>query len=203
MSLIDNQQYFKDTKFIASFFGLKDLPRKSSNLREVVFVGRSNCGKSSIINSVTKKHKLAAVSKIPGRTQAINYFEVNADKYLVDLPGYGYAKVPTKTKLNWGNLLQNYLISRSNQIHIILIMDIRHPFKELDLKMLDFCCSYKISTHIVLNKCDQLTKTQIKNITDLTTKNLKNYPWISNQITSTTKNIGIEDLREKIISWLK
>ncbi len=201
MSVNHNQQYFKDTCFLDSVFDLKTLPPDTS--KEVAFAGRSNCGKSSVINVVTKKHKLAIISKTPGRTQSINYFKVNEQKYLVDLPGYGYAKVPGKVQLVWEQLLEKYFITRKSLAGVILIMDIRHPLKDFDKQMLLFCSHHQLPAHIVLNKADKLSKRQINETMNDIRPILKSWPWVSVQAFSALRLVGVEELQQKIITWLE
>lgn len=193
-----HQQYFKDTHFIDSVFDLKTLPKDPC--QEVVFAGRSNCGKSSVINVVTQKHKLAIISKTPGRTQSINYFQIMTKKYLVDLPGYGYAKVSTKIKSHWEQLIEQYFITRKSLTGVILIMDIRHPFKDFDRQMLLFCSYNQLPTHIVLNKSDKLSNQQIQAVLQKIDLELKNWPLASAQTFSSLTGSGVAELRKKIIS---
>lgn len=202
MSINNNQQYFNDTKFIKSIFKLQDLPMDKA--KELAIVGRSNCGKSSVINSITNQKKLAVTSKTPGRTRAINYFEVEPKKYLVDLPGYGYAKVAVATKLAWGNLIEQYLQTRKSLIGIILIMDIRHPFKPEDEQMLLFCKHNNLTTSIILNKADQLSPNKAKVTQQSSIIHLQSLDIHADiQIFSSINGIGIIELREKIIDWLQ
>lgn len=126
---------FQNAKFFTTVNHLKDLP---DTPLEIAFVGRSNAGKSSAINTLTNHVRLAYVSKTPGRTQHINFFELQNGNFLVDLPGYGYAQVPEAIRTRWVKLLGDYLQQRKQLIGLILIMDARHPLKELDIRMLDF-----------------------------------------------------------------
>lgn len=201
MSVNHNQQYFKTTHFFDSVFDLKTLP--SDNCQEVAFAGRSNCGKSSVINVITQKHKLAIISKTPGRTKSINYFQITDQKYLVDLPGYGYAKVATKTKINWEQLIEKYFVSRKSLTGVVLIMDIRHPFKDFDKQMLLFCSYNNLPTYIVLNKADKLSNSQVQEMLKKVNSELKNWPLASAQIFSAITLIGLDELRKKIILWLE
>lgn len=202
--LINNnyQKYFQNTKFVKSIFELKHLP--IDTCKEIAIVGRSNCGKSSIINSITNQKKLATTSKSPGRTQAINYFEISAKKYLVDLPGYGYAKVATTTKLSWQPLIEKYLQTRKSLTGIILVMDIRHPLKPEDQQMLLFCKHYNIATKIVLNKADQLSIAKSNAIQQSFIPKLQSLGTPSEvQIFSAIQKIGIVELRNTILNYLQ
>ena len=126
---------FQNAKFFTTVNHLKDLPDTPA---EIAFVGRSNAGKSSAINTLTNHVRLAYVSKTPGRTQHINFFELENGNFMVDLPGYGYAQVPEAIRAHWVKLLGDYLQQRRQLIGLILIMDSRHPLKALDIQMLDF-----------------------------------------------------------------
>src|SRR5688500_9830147 len=125
--------------------------------REVAFVGRSNAGKSSAINVLTSQNKLARTSKTPGRTQLLNYFELAPERYLVDLPGFGYAAVPLDVKRKWQKQLEKYLEQRKSLQGLVLLMDIRHPFKELDEMIVQWCQNSQMPLHILLTKADKLT----------------------------------------------
>ncbi|MFT5422222.1 MAG: GTP-binding protein [Candidatus Endobugula sp.] len=125
---------------------------------EVAFAGRSNAGKSSAINTITDQKSLARISKTPGRTQMINFFGIDEDRSLVDLPGYGYAKVPEKVKIRWQQTLGKYLETRQALRGMVLMMDIRHPLKEFDLQMIKWANNAKLSVHILLTKADKLKR---------------------------------------------
>lgn len=202
MPIDNNLQYLQSTKFIKSIFDIKQLP--IDNIKELAFVGRSNCGKSSIINALTNKKNLAITSKTPGRTRAINYFEIVPNKYLVDLPGYGYAKVSTATKLAWSDLLEQYLQTRKSLIAIILIMDIRQIFKDEDKQMLLFAKYHNLPTKIVLNKSDKLSPNKIKPILQSSISTLKSIGLTSDiQIFSSINKTGVIELRNTVIEFLK
>ena len=126
---------FQNATFYTSVNDTQDLPQHSGI--EIAFAGRSNAGKSSAINTLTNRSRLAFVSKTPGRTQQINFFKLDAEQFLVDLPGYGYAKVPHSIRQHWEKLLSNYLQTRESLKGLVLIMDIRHPLKSLDIQMLE------------------------------------------------------------------
>lgn len=193
---------FKGAKFFITVNDLKFLPITKS---EIVFVGRSNSGKSSVINTLTCHNRLSYVSKQPGRTQYINFFELKNQLFLVDLPGYGYAAVPEKIRKHWVNLLGEYLKTREQLIGIILIMDIRHPLKDLDKQMLDFISNRNIPVHILLSKSDKLSKQEqnkaLKNIQNLLV-HWKNEINITIQTFSSLKKIGIEQVENTVNSWI-
>lgn len=202
MSVKLNQQNFTSTTFLTSVFDIKSLPKDTG--KEVAFAGYSNCGKSSVINVVVQNNNLAITSKTPGRTQSINFFHIKNHKYLVDLPGYGYAKAATNTKKIWATLIEQYLISRKSLVSIILIMDIRHPLKILDQHMLLFCALNNLPVYILLNKSDQLSNQQINLTIKNVTLNIKEYynNTIVIQPFSALKKLGVQQLQEHIISCL-
>jgi GTP-binding protein len=127
---------------------------------EVAFAGRSNAGKSSAINALTNRRRLAFVSKTPGRTQQINYFALDGDRYLVDLPGYGFAKVPLALQSRWDRLLSGYLQSRASLRGLVVIMDVRHPLTPLDQQLLDWFSPTGKPVLVLLTKADKLTRQQ-------------------------------------------
>ena len=126
---------------------------------EIAFAGRSNAGKSSALNTLTNQKTLARVSRTPGRTQLINYFALpDAGCFLVDLPGYGYAEVPEQVRAHWQALLGRYLLQREVLRGVVLLMDIRHPMKELDIRMLECCAERRLPAHVLLTKADKLSR---------------------------------------------
>jgi GTP-binding protein len=154
---------FTNTKFIGSFPSYEDLPLDKGD--EIAFCGRSNSGKSSVINALTKNKKLAKTSKTPGRTQAINLFCLRGDesKRLIDLPGYGYAKVSKSKRQEWGLVIDEYLNMRKSLKGLVIIMDIRHPLKESDRMLLDWCQETQTPFLILLNKADKFSKNKSYN----------------------------------------
>jgi len=148
--------HFQKTLFICSAHNLSQCPADEGF--EVAFAGRSNVGKSSVINCLTGNNKLARISKTPGRTQLLNFFSVTENTRLVDLPGYGFARVPQKIRQHWGALLQGYFETRRSLAGLILIMDIRHPLKPFDRQLLAWCQSTGLPVHVVLNKADKISR---------------------------------------------
>jgi GTP-binding protein len=146
------------TEFIKSAVKPKDYPE--TVLPEVAFVGRSNVGKSSLVNVLVNRKNLVRTSSTPGRTQLINFFDVNGRLVLVDLPGYGYAKAPPEVRKQWGPMIETYLAKRDNLRAVVLILDIRRIPSDGDLQMLGWLESYGIPPIIVLTKCDKLSKTE-------------------------------------------
>ena len=192
---------FQNAKFFTTVNHLKDLPDTPA---EIAFVGRSNAGKSSAINTLTNNVRLAYVSKTPGRTQHINFFELENGNFMVDLPGYGYAQVPEAIRAHWVKLLGDYLQQRRQLIGLILIMDSRHPLKALDIQMLDFFHITGRPVHILLSKADKLSKNdQIKTLAAVK-KSLKPYTdrqKISVQLFSSLKKQGMDEVNQVVGSW--
>ena len=192
---------FQNAKFFTTVNHLKDLPDTPA---EIAFVGRSNAGKSSTINTLTNHVRLAYVSKTPGRTQHINFFELENGNFMVDLPGYGYAQVPEAIRAHWVKLLGDYLQQRRQLIGLILIMDSRHPLKALDIQMLDFFHITGRPVHILLSKADKLSKNdQIKTLAAVK-KSLKPYTErqkISVQLFSSLKKQGMDEVNQVVGSW--
>lgn len=170
---------------------------------EVAFAGRSNAGKSSAINALTRAN-LARTSKTPGRTQLLNFFSLDDQRRLVDLPGYGYAKVPVPLKLHWQQHLEAYLSSRTSLMGLILMMDIRHPLTPFDSLMLDWAASSQMPMHILLTKADKLTFGAGKAALLKTEQEIINN-WgatASIQLFSSTKRVGLAEAHEVLANWL-
>ncbi|SRR5690554_1351114 len=171
---------------------------------EVAFAGRSNAGKSSALNTLTRA-SLARTSKTPGRTQLLNFFSLDEDRRLVDLPGYGYAKVPIPLKLHWQRHLEAYLGSRTSLMGLILMMDIRHPLTPFDCLMLDWAAGSKMPMHILLTKADKLTFGAAKAALLKTQKDIQQR-WgdaATIQLFSSTKRLGIVEAQHVLASWLQ
>lgn len=191
---------FNHTEFTTSAATLDACPPDS--LAEIAFAGRSNAGKSSAINTITGHSQLARISKTPGRTQLINYFSLQNHRYLVDLPGYGYAKVPLAVKNKWQHELERYLRKREALVGLVLMSDIRHPLKEFDRMMIDWSMQSRLPMHILLTKADKLKKGAAQNILLGVKRELAQFEDISVQLFSSLKNTGIETARQKLGEWL-
>ena len=193
---------FSLATFYTTVNHIKDLPMHGG--REVAFVGRSNAGKSSAINTLANHVRLAYTSKTPGRTQHLNYFSLGHNDYIVDLPGYGYAKVPPEAKRHWEGLLSSYLQKREELCGLVVIMDIRRPLLELDETMLDWFAPTGKPVHILLTKSDKLSRQQ-STLTLLKVKAYlgENYPQCSVQLFSSLKKQGLEEAEAVIAGWLK
>ncbi|MBD9483403.1 YihA family ribosome biogenesis GTP-binding protein [Pseudomonas sp. PDM14] len=170
---------------------------------EVAFAGRSNAGKSSALNTLTHA-SLARTSKTPGRTQLLNFFRLDDERRLVDLPGYGYAKVPIPLKQHWQRHLEAYLGSRESLAGLILMMDIRHPLTEFDCMMLDWSLASHMPMHILLTKADKLAFGAAKNALLKVRQDIRK-GWgegVSIQLFSAPKRQGIEEAQAVLAQWL-
>ncbi|MBT8136136.1 MAG: ribosome biogenesis GTP-binding protein YihA/YsxC [Gammaproteobacteria bacterium] len=147
---------FQQSSFISSAWEVADFVPDEG--LEVAFAGRSNAGKSSAINVIAGQRQLARISKTPGRTQLINFFDVDADRRLVDLPGYGYAKVPEKMQRHWRVLMESYFATRRSLAGLFVIMDVRRPLTDYDTQMLDWAISRECPAHVLLTKADKLKR---------------------------------------------
>ena len=187
--------------FTKSAAALQDFPTESR--AEIAFCGRSNAGKSSAINALCCQNNLARASKTPGRTQLINFFKLQSDIYLVDLPGYGYAKAAAKVRKQWQRLVENYLINREPLCGLVLVMDIRHPLTEIDWTMIRWTEHYKRPLYFLLSKVDKLNRNDTAKTLRKVTSDLEKHGFNSGvQVFSATKKIGITQAEEKISSWL-
>lgn len=191
---------FNQAEFVTSAATLSACPNDSD--AEVAFAGRSNAGKSSAINAITGHSRLARISKTPGRTQLINFFSLGDRKHLVDLPGYGFAKVPLKVKDKWQRELEKYLRKRDALAGLILLSDIRHPLKEFDRMMIDWAVQSGLPLHILLTKADKLKRGAAKNTLLAVQEELKDRDNISVQLFSSLKLIGVKEARAKLSQWL-
>ena len=195
---------FQTVKFLISAQTLQQCPEDSGC--EVAFAGRSNAGKSSAINTLTRNKGLARTSKTPGRTQLINHFEIESGKRIVDLPGYGYAKVPKAIKAKWDRNLAEYLQMRRSLVGLILLMDIRHPLQEFDQQMLNWAAQAGLPVHILLTKADKLKRGPATNALLGVEKLLRDmdpgYTLLSAQIFSSLKKTGLPELEQLLSQWL-
>ncbi|WP_346796834.1 ribosome biogenesis GTP-binding protein YihA/YsxC [Halomonas sp. Bachu 37] len=171
---------------------------------EIAFAGRSNAGKSSAINALTQQNSLARTSRTPGRTQLINFFTVANDSALrlVDLPGYGYAKVPEAVKLEWQHHLSEYLRERYSLRGLVLLMDVRHPLTEFDQMMLGFADQRNMPVHILLTKADKLKNGAAKNALQQVRSRLREWEdLVSVQLFSSLKRDGVDTLSRRLDQW--
>lgn len=193
---------FRKAAFHLSAAALEQLPRGSRG--EIAFAGRSNAGKSSAINALVGRNRLAFVSKSPGRTQLINLYALGGDRYLADLPGYGYAKTSAAQRLAWHPLLGHYLESRAPLRGIALVMDIRHPLTALDRRLLKWYAPVGKPVHVLLSKSDKLSRGQALGVlAEVRTELARISSKFSAQIFSSLKKSGIEEAEAVFSAWLE
>lgn len=193
-----NSIYYQ-AKFIKSAHKITDVPEDQG--REVAFAGRSNAGKSSAINTLTQQKSLARTSKTPGRTQLLNFFAIAPQQRFVDLPGYGYAKVPLAVKKHWHRTMENYLEQRNSLRGMVLVMDIRHPLTVFDQQMIAYCEQRQLALHILLSKADKLNFGAAKN-TLLGVQKTLSTAHGSVQLFSALKKTGVDELHRVLDGWL-
>lgn len=192
---------YRRAQFLVSASKLSQCPQDSG--WEVAFVGRSNAGKSSVINSLTGNKKLAKTSKTPGRTQLLNFFSLGASQRLVDLPGYGFAKVPLAVKREWTKQLENYLQNRQSLRGLVLVMDARHPLQAFDQQMLNWALTAAMPVHILLTKADKLSRGQAASTLLQVRSSLQPHgELVSVQLFSALKRSGQNELIEVLNAWL-
>lgn len=193
---------FSQLEFRYAVHQLADMPPDRG--AEVAFAGRSNAGKSTAINALANRRKLAFVSKTPGRTQAINFFDMGNQCSLVDLPGYGYAKVPRQEQARWDELIGTYISNRNSLILLVIIVDIRRGLTPLDWQMLDWLAPTNKAVHVLLTKSDKLNRQQADAMLKQTTAELARHPGEATaQIFSGTSKTGVKQAQAVIARWLK
>ena len=192
-------KFFTSNQFIGSFKDVNNIP-SFNNLIECCFVGRSNVGKSSIINAITKNKKLAKTSKTPGRTQAINIFSIKKDINLIDLPGYGYASFSKVLREQLSYLIETYIRDRKNLNHVFLLVDAKVGIKNTDIDMLDLINFFQKNFSIIYTKIDKCSKTHIDRQNSSILSLMKNYHnnFTKTFFTSIKKNEGIIDVQKEI-----
>ena len=193
-----NALFKEPVSFVLSVANLSQLPL--SELEEIAFAGRSNVGKSSLINALFNQKKLAKTSSTPGRTQQLNYFNLNDKIHVVDLPGYGYAEAPESLVKQWQKLIFDYLRGRVNLRRVFLLIDSRHGLKKVDKEVMEMLDKAAVTYQIVLTKVDKISFKALKNQETSILNEVKNHAAAYNEIiaTSSEKNIGLEDLRAEI-----
>ncbi|ART80417.1 ribosome biogenesis GTP-binding protein YihA/YsxC [Oceanisphaera avium] len=199
---MDNKQInFNSARFITSAPDISQMPPDTGV--EIAFAGRSNAGKSSALNTITQQKSLARISKTPGRTQLINVFELSADKRLIDLPGYGYAKVPQEMKQKWQAALSIYLQKRESLKGLVVLMDIRHPLKDIDQQLLEWASESSLPVLALLTKSDKL-KPGPRNSEVLRVREaVKVYGGdIRVESFSSLKGLGVDRAKEVLSAWL-
>ncbi|MDR0528885.1 MAG: ribosome biogenesis GTP-binding protein YihA/YsxC [Zoogloeaceae bacterium] len=192
---------FQRAAFFTTVAQLKDLPADA--IAEVAFAGRSNAGKSSAINTLTGRSRLAYVSKTPGRTQHLNYFALGGGRYLVDLPGYGFAKTPDSVKKNWEWLVASYLADRAPLAGLALIMDCRRPLTEIDCQMMNWFSPTGRPMHLLLSKADKLSRqAQQATLAQVRAAVAPLGKQCSVQLFSSLKKTGVEECERVLAEWM-
>jgi GTP-binding protein len=192
---------FHEAEFILAVHDAAQLPPERGI--EVAFAGRSNAGKSSAINAIVGRRRLAFVSKTPGRTQTINYFSLGPDRFFADLPGYGYAAVPNEEKRNWAMLISTYLRSRQSLRGLIVVMDARRAFTTLDRQMLSWIAPLGKASHVLLTKADKLVRRDAITALAEAKSAANQFPDCTVQLFSATTRQGADEARGVISEWLR
>ncbi|MFA9460119.1 ribosome biogenesis GTP-binding protein YihA/YsxC [Thiohalorhabdus methylotrophus] len=189
-------------QFLVAAAHSRDFPTDQGG--EVAFAGRSNVGKSSALNALLQRKKLARTSSTPGRTQQIIFYGLGeGEQRVVDLPGYGYAKVPAAVKEQWGRLLEGYLHDRESLAGLVLIMDVRRPMRDFDRQLLEWADYFDLPLHVLLTKADKAKKNEARRTLEFLRADLASrFPEVSVQLFSALKGTGVEEAREKLGEWL-
>ncbi|MCC6610415.1 MAG: YihA family ribosome biogenesis GTP-binding protein [Burkholderiales bacterium] len=191
---------FRSAAFVQSAHNLRDLP--PAGPPEVAFAGRSNAGKSSVINTLVHRTRLAFVSKTPGRTQLINFYRIAHGALLVDLPGYGFARVPETLRRHWGTVLSEYLQTRRSLCGLVIVMDIRHPLTSLDQNMLGWFRPTGKPVHVLLTKADKLSRSAADTVLRGVRARLRVLaPTATVQLFSALKRTGVEEVERTLAEW--
>ncbi|WP_031566317.1 ribosome biogenesis GTP-binding protein YihA/YsxC [Rheinheimera texasensis] len=191
---------YQQTRFLTSAPDIRALPDDSGI--EVAFAGRSNAGKSSALNTLTRQNSLARTSKTPGRTQLINTFHLTENKRLIDLPGYGFAKVPLEVKEKWQKSLSEYLMKRQSLKGIVVLMDIRHPLKDLDQQLVHWAVQSGLSVLILLTKADKLSPgPRKKTVLEVREASLAFMGDVTVEAFSSLNKIGLAELEQVLDRW--
>ena len=193
-----NNSRYHNTVYLQSAHLLAQLPADAG--KEVVFAGRSNAGKSSVINALARQKNLARTSRQPGRTRLLNFFAVDDTARLVDLPGYGYARAPGALRQHWGQLINTYLAQRQCLAGLILIVDIRRGLVEPDRQMLNWCTGRSLPAHVLLNKADKLSRSAATRTLATVARELGADTGI--QLFSSTKKQGLDELYQALEEWV-
>lgn len=191
---------YRKAEFICSYVNTKDLPE--DNWPEVAFAGRSNVGKSSLINCLVGRKGLAKTSSTPGKTRMLNYYGIDQSMYMVDLPGYGYARVSQSEKRKWGQLIENYLTTREQLKGVIQLVDIRHPPSLDDILMWKFLAQIQIPAVVVANKADKISRGQWQKHEKIIRENLGLGQGKIILFSTETKQ-GVEEVYKTITSWVE
>ena len=191
-------QIFRQAVYLDSIHNLSQLPPDQGT--EIAIAGRSNAGKSSLINRLCDQNSLARTSKTPGRTRQLVFFQLDPQRHLVDLPGYGYAKVSGDLKRHWQGLIQSYLERRKALMGLVVVMDVRHPLKGSDVELVEWAGSRGLALHLVLTKADKLGRG--KQSEALMQVRRRVDPRVGVQLLSATSGQGLDELRQVLSVWL-
>lgn len=200
---MDAQKLFQGAcDFMLGVAALSQLPE--TDLSEVAFAGRSNVGKSSLINALTGRRTLAKTSNTPGRTQQLNFFNIGDQLILVDMPGYGYAKVSKTQKEDWNRLIRGYLRKRPNLRCVFILVDARHGLKDTDRELMKMLDETAMPYRVIFTKADKVKTQDLEKVSNETTEELKNYAaaYPETLMTSSEKKAGFEELREVVASYI-
>jgi GTP-binding protein len=193
---------YNRTRFLKSVPDLNGAPPDHG--REVAFAGRSNAGKSSVINAITGIGSLARTSKTPGRTQHLVFFEIDGQRRLVDLPGYGYARVAEAVRRHWRRAMADYLARRQSLQGLVLVMDVRHPLTDYDRQMLDWCHEAGLAVHVLLTKADKLKRGPASaTLLQVRRALARDGLHATAQLFSATKRLGIDEAEACLDRWLE
>jgi GTP-binding protein len=190
---------FPQASFIKSAWQPQQFPTDEGT--EVAFAGRSNAGKSSALNAITGRKDLARTSKTPGRTQLINFFALDDAQRLVDLPGYGYAKVPERIREHWQALLTRYVEARASLVGLVIVMDSRRPLTEFDVQMLDWSGSHGLAAHVLLTKADKLSHGESSTVLKQVRTRVEGVATV--QLFSAVAKTGVDEARREVLTMLK
>jgi GTP-binding protein len=190
---------FPQASFIKSSWQPQQFP--SDEGTEVAFAGRSNAGKSSALNAITGRKDLARTSKTPGRTQLINFFALDGAQRLVDLPGYGYAKVPERIREHWQELLTRYVEARASLVGLVIVMDSRRPLTDFDVQMLDWSGSHGLAAHVLLTKADKLSRGESSTVLKQVRTRVEGVATV--QLFSAVAKTGVDEARRAVLTMLK
>jgi GTP-binding protein len=190
---------FPASRFISSAWQPHQFPADDG--AEVAFAGRSNAGKSSALNAIAGRKDLARTSKTPGRTQLINFFGLDGAQRLVDLPGYGFAKVPERIKEHWRELLTRYVEARASLAGLVIVMDARHPLTDFDVQMLDWSRANGLATHILLTKADKLSRSESATVLKQVRAQVEGVATV--QLFSAVAKTGVDDARREVLTMLR
>lgn len=194
-------EILRNPEFILGAAEVHQFPK--DELVEIAFAGRSNVGKSSAINALAQRKKLARTSKTPGRTQQINFFTLGEDARLVDLPGYGFAQVPLAVKEKWQKTIHEYLAQRTNLIVLVLLMDIRHPLTDLDLQMVEWARDSELPTQVLLTKADKLTRGKAAATALKVERALAQIGGqFGVELFSSVSHLGVDKIRAQMVEWV-